>query len=232
MSNVKKTYGGAMIAFIICVFVLFAAVLAIPFSREIFETLSADHPFIMGFVKFALLATAGEIIAVRMSTGSWQKPSYLIARIIIWGLIGIWITYMMKMLFIGSGAIIENGLIPGKGLPEFWYKLVRAFTTSATMNLTFGPTFMAVHKCSDTYLALRAANGKKVSLAAIIDTVDWKRFVSFTLFKTVPLFWIPAHTLTFMLPSEYQVMLAALLSVALGIILNLKKAPASSPKTK
>ena len=100
------------------------------------------------------------------------------------------------------------------------------------MNLTFGPTFMAVHKCSDTYLALRAANGKKVSLATIIDTVDWKRFVSFTLFKTVPLFWIPAHTLTFMLPSEYQVMLAALLSVALGIILNLKKAPASSPKTK
>ena len=91
------------------------------------------------------------------------------------------------------------------------------------MNLTFGPTFMAVHKCSDTYLALRAKNGKGVKLSEVIDAVDWKRFVSFTIFKTVPIFWIPAHTLTFLLPSEYQVTLAALLSVALGIILNLKK---------
>ncbi len=232
MSNAEKTYGGAMIGFIVAVFAVFAAVLIIPSSREIFEKLSGAHPFIMGFVKFALLATAGEIIAVRMSTGKWQKPPYLMARIVIWGLIGIWITYMMKILFSGAGAIIESGLIPGKGLNEFWYKFVRAFTTSATMNLTFGPTFMAVHKCSDTYLALRAKGDKKVSLANVIDTVDWKRFVSFTLFKTVPLFWIPAHTVTFMLPSEYQVMLAALLSVALGIILNLKKAPAAADKAK
>ncbi len=229
MSNTKKTYGGAMIAFIIAVFALFAAVLAIPASRNEFEILSKEHPFIMGFVKFALLATAGEIIAVRMSTGKWQKPVYLIARIVIWGLIGIWITYMMKILFLGAGAIIASGIIPGKDLKdEFWRTLILAFTTSATMNLTFGPTFMAVHKCSDTYLALRASGDKKVTLASVIDTVDWKRFVSFTLFKTVPIFWIPAHTLTFMLPQEYQVMLAALLSVALGIILNLKKSPAKT----
>ncbi len=223
MSETKKSYAGLMLGFIIAVFVFFAAILLIPFSREIFESLSAAHPFIMGFVKFALLATAGEIIAIRMSSGAWNKPVYLVARIVIWGLIGIWITYMMKILFAGADAIIESGLIGGKDFTEFWYKLVRAFATSATMNLTFGPTFMAVHKCSDTYLALRAANGKGVTLAQVIDAVDWKRFVSFTLFKTVPIFWIPAHTLTFMLPSEYQVMLAALLSVALGIILNLKK---------
>lgn len=223
MTQTKKNYGTWMMVFIVAVFALFAAVLAIPASRGVFETLSADHPFVMGFIKFALLATAGELIAVRMSTGSWQKPSFLIARIVIWGLIGVWITYMMKIFFLGAGEMLEVGLISGKDLPDVWNRLVRAFATSATMNLTFGPTFMAVHKCSDTYLALRAANGKGVTLAQVIDTVDWKRFVSFTLFKTVPIFWIPAHTLTFMLPSAYQVMLAALLSVALGIILNLKK---------
>ncbi len=228
MTKTEKSCKAAMLTFIIAVFAIFAAILIIPYTREIFETLSANHPFIMGFIKFALLATAGEIIAVRLSTSNWQKPPYLIARIIIWGLIGIWITYMMKILFAGANGIIESGLIPGKNLGEFGYKLVRAFTTSATMNLTFGPTFMAVHKCSDTYLALRASGNKKPTLANVIDAVDWKRFVSFTLFKTVPIFWIPAHTLTFMLPSEYQVMLAALLSVALGIILNLKK----TPKTK
>ena len=95
---------------------------------------------------------------------------------------------------------------------------------------THQPT--SAHKCSDTYLqALRDKNGKGVKLGQVIDAVDWKRFVSFTLFKTVPIFWIPAHTLTFLLPSEYQVMLAALLSVALGIILNLrKKTPAKATK--
>ena len=36
--------------------------------------------------------------------------------------------------------------------------------------------------------------------------------------------------LTFLLPAEYQVMLAALLSVALGIILNFKKKNAPSQK--
>ena len=221
----KKTYGAAMLIFVIAVFVLFAAVLIIPQTREVFESLSASHPYVMGFVKFALLATSGELIAIKMASGKFAKPAYLIARIVIWGLIGIWITYMMKIFFLGAGAMMEAGLLPGGELSDdsLGYKLIRAFATAATMNLTFGPTFMAVHKCSDTYLALRAQNGRGVRLSEVIDAVDWKRFVSFTLFKTVPIFWIPAHTLTFLLPSEYQVMLAALLSVALGIILNIKK---------
>ena len=181
MSNTKKTYGGAMLAFILIVFAVFAAVLALPMTREVFENLSGNHPYIMGFVKFALLATAGELIAVRMSTGKFSKPAYLIARIVIWGLIGVWITYMMKIFFLGSGSMMTAGLLPSGALEDgnVWKKLIRAFATSATMNLTFGPTFMAVHKCSDTYLALRAQNGKGVKLATVIDAVDWKRFVSF-----------------------------------------------------
>ncbi len=230
MSENKKTYGGLMLAFIIAVFAAFAAILIIPATREVFEKLSGEHPYLMGFIKFALLATAGELIAIKMASGRFAKPAYLVARIVIWGLIGIWITYMMKIFFLGSGAMIAAGLLPGKTLAadSVGYKLIRAFATAATMNLTFGPTFMAVHKCSDTYLALRAQNGKGVKLGEVIDAVDWKRFVSFTIFKTVPIFWIPAHTVTFLLPSEYQVMLAALLSVALGIILNLRKKPAKA----
>ena len=55
----------------------------------------------------------------------------------------------------------------------------------------------------------------------VAAAIDWSAFVGFTLLKTVPLFWIPAHTVTFMLPSEYQVMMAAALSVALGVFLSL-----------
>ena len=156
-----------MLGLVISVFALFAAVLIIPSSREVFEKLSGSHPYLMGFVKFALLATAGELIAIKMATGKFSKPCYLIARIVIWGLIGIWITYMMKIFFLGSGVMMSAGLLPGGQLATYniVYKLIRAFATAATMNLTFGPTFMAVHKCSDTYLALRAQNGKGVKLA-------------------------------------------------------------------
>ncbi len=39
--------------------------------------------------------------------------------------------------------------------------------------------------------------------------------------KTIPLFWIPAHTITFLLPEEFRVLFAAVLSVMLGVLLSL-----------
>ena len=176
----------------------------------------------MGFAKFAVLATAGELLAVRLAKKDWTLPSYVWARFLIWGVIGVWITYMMKIFGAGVGALMANGLLPN---PEHALlgSFVKAFFISATMNLSFGPTFMALHKCSDTYLDIRASGKGKITLANVIHKVDWEKFASFTLLKTVPLFWIPAHTVTFMLPAEYQVAMAAALSVALGIILNLKR---------
>ena len=48
--------------------------------------------------------------------------------------------------------------------------------------------------------------------------MDWKSLQKAWL--TLIWFWIPAHTLTFSLPSYLQVTLAALWAVALGIILG------------
>ena len=200
----------------------FAAILIIPASRELFKTLSGTHPYLMGFAKFAVLATAGELLAVRLAKKEWTLPSYIWARFLIWGVIGVWITYMMKIFGAGVDALMTAGLLPS---PEnaFLHTFMKAFFISATMNLSFGPTFMALHKCSDTYLDIRATGKRKISLANVVHKVDWQKFASFTLCKTVPLFWIPAHTVTFMLPTEYQVAMAAALSVALGIILNIKR---------
>ena len=200
----------------------FAAILIVPASREVFKSLSTSHPYLMGFVKFSALATAGELLALRLAKKDWVLPSYVWARFLIWGIIGVWITYMMKIFGAGVGALMQSGLLP---CPEnaLLHSFVKAFMISATMNLSFGPTFMALHKCSDTYLDMRATGKRHITLANVIHKVDWERFASFTLLKTVPLFWIPAHTVTFMLPAEYQVAMAAALSVALGIILNLKR---------
>lgn len=199
------------------VIALFVIVLIVPQSRAVFGTLSAAHPFIMGFIKFALLATAGELIAGRIGKKRWEAPPFLWARLLIWGVIGMWITYMMKVFSAGIAGLLQTGVLPG-GSSRFLHALL----TSATMNLTFGPTFMAVHKCSDQWLLLRSRKSDS-SLGNVIRTVDWPQFVGFTLLKTVPLFWIPAHTVTFLLPVEYQVVTAAALSIALGVILSARK---------
>lgn len=200
----------------------FALILIIPSSRDDFKRLSSEHPYIMGFIKFALLATVGEIFGLRIKKKQWMLPVLVVPRIAIWGVIGVAITFMMKFFSNGVFAMMEKGLLPNP--PEgFWQNLLRAFFTAALMNLCFGPVFMAFHKCTDKYLELRAAGAQKPGLRGVIESIDWHGFVSFTLFKTIPLFWIPAHTLTFMLPAEYQVIVAAALSVALGVILSFRK---------
>ena len=220
----KKSCPAGIIAGILSIIVLaaFALILIIPASREVFKTLSDEHPYIMGFIKFALLATVGEVLALTIRRRIPSMPYYIGWRMLIWGLIGVAITFMMKTYSTGVAGLMEAGLLPGRG-QGFWNKLLKAFYTAAVMNLTFGPTFMATHKCTDKYLELRHDGVKKPGLKGVVNGVDWHGFVSFTLFKTIPLFWIPAHTLTFMLPEAYQVMMAAALSIALGIILSLKK---------
>ena len=211
-----------IIGYVVLALCSFAAILIIPASREVFKTLSSTHPYIMGFIKFAILATAGELLAIRLAKKQWALPSYVWARFLIWGVIGIWITYMMKIFGAGVDALMGAGLLP-TAQNALFNSFIKAFFISATMNLSFGPTFMALHKCSDTYLDIRATGKRKISIANVIHKVDWEKFATFTLLRTVPLFWIPAHTVTFMLPAEYQVAMAAFLSVALGLLLNLKR---------
>ncbi len=199
----------------------FALILIFPNSREWFKSISNTNPFIMGFIKFAFLATVGEILALRLAKKEWDLPIKAGIKFLIWGVIGLWITYMMKTFGLAVGGLMKNGLLPNPATP--WLNVfLKALFISMTMNLSFAPTFMAIHKCSDKYLELKS-KGEDTSVPSVIKSIDWVGFVKFTLFKTVPLFWIPAHTITFMLPAEYQVIVAASLSIALGIILSLKK---------
>jgi len=72
-------------------------------------------------------------------------------------------------------------------------------------------------------LAAGVRGGAPVAVSEVIGRIDWRGFVSFVLFRTIPLFWIPAHTITFLLPPHYRVLMAALLSLALGGILAFAK---------
>ncbi|QOX63818.1 Mpv17/PMP22 family protein [Anoxybacterium hadale] len=62
---------------------------------------------------------------------------------------------------------------------------------------------------------------RKITLSEVLDAADLKGFVTFVVCRTIPAFWIPAHTVTFLLPHEYRVLMAAMLSICLGAILVL-----------
>ncbi len=201
------------------VMALFVAFLVVPATHEIFISFTASHAYLSGFIKFAILSTMGELLAIRISTSDWTIPKGAIYRALVWGFLGMAIVLMFEIFSNGVIAALAHGKLPG-GNSTFLF----AFFTSAMMNLTFGPAMMGFHRVTDTYIDLRY-EGKldKITIKDITSTIDWNGFVSFTVLKTIPFFWIPAHTVVFLLPAEYRVLGAAMLSIALGVLLAFGK---------
>lgn len=197
----------------------FAMFIIYPPTHAIFNAGTATHPYMMGFMKFGILATMGELLARRLVVGKWEQPVGLAYRALIWGFLGVVIVAIFGIFAGGVTGLVEKGMLPGKGSA-----FVTAFLISAIMNTTFAPAMMGFHRFTDTFIDLKyARKGKKVSTKDVVDAIDWNGYVSFVLIKTIPLFWIPAHTITFMLAPEYRVLMAAFLSIALGAILGFAK---------
>ncbi len=197
---------------------LCGAILVIPATREVFLSATKAHAYLMGFVKFGILATMGELLAIRIASGSWSAPKGLQWRSLIWGLIGMLITLIFQIFSGGVTFAMQGGYLPG-GDNKFLF----AFFVGAIMNLTFAPTFMAAHRFTDTWLDLHYEGKHNIRIIDVTSKIDWNGFVSFVVIKTIPFFWIPAHTITFLLAPEYRVVAAAFLSIALGGILSFAK---------
>lgn len=199
--------------------ILFVFIMLSPLTGDKFIKFTKEHAYIGGFIKFFVLATMGELLAIRITTSNWKMPCGIVYRAVVWGFLGMAITLFFSIFQNGVQAVMTSGLLLKSNS-----RLISAFFTSAATNMTFGPVMMAFHRVTDTYIDMKYENkGRKVSLSEIIERIDWKGFVSFVVLKTIPLFWIPAHTLTFWLPSEYRIMAAAMLSIALGAILAFAK---------
>lgn len=194
-----------------------------------YEAFNAAHPYITAFLKFALLATAGECVGLRIKTGSYSEPGFgILPHAVVWGLLGIWIAAAMKVFASGVPLFAEGLGIEGvteamKGDLSST-KFLGALMTSIAMNTTFAPIFMTIHKITDTHIL---ANGgslraliRPIPVGAILAGLNWQVMWGFVFKRTIPLFWIPAHTITFLLPGELQVLFAALLGVMLGILLS------------
>lgn len=186
-------------------------------GRELFVTITTLHPYIIGFIKFMVLASMGEMLAVRITKGKWFLVNGFLLKAVIWGVIGITITFMFKFYSISIISLQTQKFLPGLDFP-----ITRAFFTSVFMNLTFGFVFMTAHRISDVTIEYKKTHSHFAPLSKIMAVVNWPYFIIF-IFKTIILFWIPAHTLVFMLPEEFRILAAAFLSIILGLFLSLGK---------
>jgi hypothetical protein len=183
---------------------------------------------VMSFFKFALLATLGEVIALRIRTGNYNEPGFgIIPRMIVWGFLGLAIN--MAFNIFATGAPVFLAYMGLKDAPQTMaggfsgMKLLDAFTISTTMNLIFAPVMMTIHKITDTHIIQTGGTVKglfsPIPVASIFKNMNWDVMWNFIFKKTIPFFWIPAHTITFLLPVEFRVLFAAILGIALGLIL-------------
>ncbi len=193
------------------VFVL-TVILVFIVTRTFFLDFATDFPLIGGFIKFFFLASIGDFIGVRLKTKSWKIPKNIFLKAMVWGFIGVVIVLMFTVFSTGVLQLQEKDILPFEG-STFAFALF----TSVFMNVIFAPTMMAFHRVSDTLL-----DGVK-SIDKAIKQIDWVQFFRVVILRSIPLFWIPAHTITFLLPAEYRVIFAAVLGIFLGLILRVFK---------
>jgi len=102
-------------------------------------------------------------------------------------------------------------------------KVLVALSISTAMNLIYAPVMMTLHKITDTHIISNGGTVKgllrPIRFNEIVVNLNWNVQWNFVFKRTIPFFWIPAHTITFLLPADFQVLFAALLGVALGVIL-------------
>jgi len=120
------------------------------------------------------------------------------------------------MGFHNAAFILQSGLN--------WKKVAISFSIATALNLFYAPVLMTFHKITDTHIL---ENGgtlrgflRPIKFARIFSSINWDVQWNFVFKRTIPLFWIPAQTITFLLPEEYRVLFAAFLGIVLGIILG------------
>jgi hypothetical protein len=193
-----------------------------------FIAVTKASPYFTSFLKFAVLATFGECIGLRIATGDYNRPGFgILPKALVWGLLGMGIKMAFTIFAVGAPAVLAE-----LGLPitpatlksgDFFPRLLAAFFVSVTINSTFAPLFMTLHKVTALHIAETGGTMRgfltPIPMGRLLKEIRWDVMWGFVFKKTLPCFWVPAHTITFMLPPHFQVVFAALLGIVLGVIL-------------
>ena len=198
---------------------------------EWYKSFNAAHGLVMSFIKFGLLSTLGEMLGCRISTGNYVTPTFgVVPRMIVWGFLGMGINMAMIIFSKGTPMFMEymgmeNAVASFNAAGFTMNKLWVALAVSVAMNTIFAPVFMTFHKITDAHIAACGGTLKAfvtpIPMAKRFAELNWQAQWGFVFKKTIPFFWYPAHTITFLLPGEQRVLFAAILGIVLGVLLAL-----------
>jgi hypothetical protein len=161
------------------------------------------HPIYTAIVQFAILGTLGEVISQLIVRKSLKYPfsfALTLWKMVVWSVLAVCIKYAFTGINGFVSALMEHNLLPQMKPGSIGF----AFAKSTLVNLQFGLFLVIFHRILDNVVA---------------SPKNWKNLDKGML--SLLWFWIPAHTVTFSLPPDYQIGLAALWSVALGFILGI-----------
>ncbi|MBN2281697.1 MAG: hypothetical protein JXQ65_14035 [Candidatus Marinimicrobia bacterium] len=159
-----------------------------------------NYPLLTAVVQFAILGTLGEFISFWIVRKKFYNPfswPEIFWKMTEWGFLAV----LIKYAFIGYQGFIDS-LVAHHFLPEMSV-FFRSLALSVAMNLQFGMLLVIFHRILDNVFK-RDKNWQNIDKG--LYSLIW--------------FWVPAHTITFILPKDFQIGLAALWSVALGAILG------------
>ena len=159
-----------------------------------------EFPILSAMVQFAILGTLGDIVSKWIVKRRMHVPfgwGTAVLKMAEWALLAVFIKYAFAGFHGFVGALKAHHLLPEMG------RLGNSFAISVSMNLQFGPFLVIMHRLLDN---------------AIARTRNWQHLDKG--FLSLIWFWIPAHTITFILPRPFQIGLAALWSLMLGLILG------------
>jgi hypothetical protein len=226
--------------FTLCVIAFFLPFALIPEVMDFYKQFNSDHAYIMSAIKFAVLATLGEVIGLRIKTGNYSQKGFgLLPRAMVWAVLGISIKMAFVIFAAGAPKMLASMGVPfptelasnpsailGQSIFETksWLHVLSAFSVSASMNIFFAPIFMTFHKMTDTHIMETGGTipgffGQRIQFGRILGEINWKVQWGFVFMKTIPFFWIPAHTITFMMPPETRILIAAVLGIVLGVFM-------------
>lgn len=159
-----------------------------------------NHPILSAMLQFAVLGTLGEIVGATVKSRKFKMFTIgiLVGKMVIWAILAV----MIKYAFTGFGGFVD-ALTAHHMLPDWGHP----FFISVFMNVLFGPVMILTHRILDNVLEKNPGNWAGIKGALL--TLLW--------------FWIPAHTITFMLPTIWRITLAACWSVVLGGIMGFFK---------
>lgn len=204
------------------ILILSSALLVNPIADNIIHHIPMPAYHFCFFIFFGFFATMGETGVMRYSQSDCLLPNFVLLRFVIWGLMGLYISFIIRCYSGGTIDLYSTGF-DAVTMPT-------AILISFILGITFSIVCITVIKLSNSVFDSLFQNKKNTKdddaparsfLYEVLDNSGLTTFTSFAYYKVLLILWLPLFTLTHYLTKHYRITASIILVVSFGIITTL-----------